>query len=207
MLAAVLIAGTAAGIEAAPSLRWITPVFAGLLLVSAGRTAATPLVSPRVRVADLPDEVARPLLSTLAELPPGTARELLADLTRMGNTLYSRLQHSGDSRNTAAVLSELLLASGSAASDLAQLDAIAVHGRQAGGGHVLERHVARGGVRADQRHDILHHRVRVDALELHVAPLKQRTQPVDDVARPTVVAQDVGDDGFQFLLDHTDTTF
>jgi eukaryotic-like serine/threonine-protein kinase len=36
MLVAVLIVGTVAGIEAAPSLRWITPVFAGLLLVSAG---------------------------------------------------------------------------------------------------------------------------------------------------------------------------
>jgi serine/threonine-protein kinase len=123
MLAAVLIAGTAAGIEAAPSLRWITPAFAGLLLVSARRTAATPLVSPKVRATELPDEVARPLLSALAELPPGTARDLLADLTRMGDTLYTRLQRSGDSRNSAAVLGELLVASCSAASDLAQLDA------------------------------------------------------------------------------------
>ena len=37
MLSAVLIAGTTAGIDAAPSLRWITPAFAGLLLVSARR--------------------------------------------------------------------------------------------------------------------------------------------------------------------------
>ena len=123
MLAAVLIAGTMAGIEAAPSLRWITPVFAGLLLLSARRTATTPLVSPRVRVTGLPDEVARPLLSALAELPPGTARDLLADLTRMGHSLYDRLQRSGDSRNSAAVLGELLVASASAASDLALLDA------------------------------------------------------------------------------------
>jgi hypothetical protein len=123
MLAAVLIAGAAAGIEAAPALRWITPVFAGVLLVSAGRTAADPLVTARVRGAKLPAEVARPLLSTLAELPPGTARDLLADLTRMGNSLYARLQRSGDSRNSAAVLGELLVASGSAASDLALLDA------------------------------------------------------------------------------------
>jgi predicted Ser/Thr protein kinase len=123
MLAAVLIAGAAAGIEAAPSLRWITPVFAGLLLVSAGRAAATPLVAPRVRASELPDEIARPVLSTLAQLPPGTARDLLADLTRMGNGLYPRLVRSGDSRNSATVLGELLVASGSAASDLALLDA------------------------------------------------------------------------------------
>ena len=122
MLVAVLIAGTAAGITAAPSLRWITPIFAGLLLVSAGRTAATPLVASRARPPELPEEVARPLLSTLAELPPGTARDLLADLTWMGNSLYTRLRRSGDSRNSAAVLGELLVASGSAASDLALLD-------------------------------------------------------------------------------------
>jgi len=76
-----------------------------------------------VRVTEMPDEVARPLLSTLAELPPGTARDLLADLTRMGHGLYTRLQRSGDSRNSAAVLGELLVASASAASDLALLDA------------------------------------------------------------------------------------
>jgi predicted Ser/Thr protein kinase len=123
MLSAVLIVGTAAGIDAAPSLRWITPIFAGLLLVGALQTAVTPVVSPRTHAVELPDEVARPLLSTLAELPPGTARDLLADLTRMGDGLYARLQRSGDSRNSGAVLGELLVASASAASDLALLDA------------------------------------------------------------------------------------
>jgi hypothetical protein len=123
MLATVVIAGAVAGVEAAPSLRWVTPVFAGLLLVSARRMATTPLISARPRAMDLPAEVARPLLSTLAELPPGTARDLLADLTRMGNTLYGRLMRSGDSRNSAGVLGELLTASCSAATDLALLDA------------------------------------------------------------------------------------
>jgi predicted Ser/Thr protein kinase len=123
MLSAVLIAGTAAGMDTAPSLRWITPVFAGLLLVGALRTAATPMLSPRGHAVELPDDVARPLLSTLAELPPGTARDLLADLTRMGHGLYAGLRRTGDSQNSAAVLGELLLASASAASDLALLDA------------------------------------------------------------------------------------
>jgi hypothetical protein len=123
MLSAVLIAGTAAGIDAAPSLRLITPVFAGLLLVSALRTAATPVLSPRAHAVELPDDVARPVLSTLAELPPGTARDLLADLTRMGHGLYGGLRRSGDSRDFGAVLGELLVASASAAADLALLDA------------------------------------------------------------------------------------
>ncbi|HEY7482188.1 MAG TPA: protein kinase [Gemmatimonadales bacterium] len=123
MLSAVVVAGTAAGIQAAPTLRWVTPLFAGLLVVSARRVAATPLVSPRVRATELPAEVARPLLSTLAELPPGTARDLLADLTRMGQSLYARLRRSGDTGSSATVLGELLVASASAASDLALLDA------------------------------------------------------------------------------------
>jgi predicted Ser/Thr protein kinase len=123
MLAAVLIAGAAAGIEAAPALRWATPVFAGLLLMSARRSAVTPLITAASRATELPAEVAGPLLSTLAELPPGTARDLLADLTRIGDGLYSRLRRSGDSRDSTTTLGELLVASCSAAADLALLDA------------------------------------------------------------------------------------
>jgi predicted Ser/Thr protein kinase len=123
MLAAVLVAGFAAAVQAAPELRWVTPLFAGLLLVSARRNAVTPLVSPRARPTELPPEVEGPVVTTLAALPPGTARDLLADLTRVGHTLFPRLQGNGDPRGSAAVLGELLIASCSAASDLALLDA------------------------------------------------------------------------------------
>ncbi|MGH7580202.1 MAG: serine/threonine-protein kinase [Gemmatimonadales bacterium] len=123
MLAAVLIAGTLAAVAAAPVLRWVTPIFAGLLVLSARRSAATPLVPPRLRPTGLPPEVERRLVATLAELPPGTARDLLADLTRMGDGLFTRLERNGDSRGSGAVLGELLAACCTAASDLALLDA------------------------------------------------------------------------------------
>jgi hypothetical protein len=122
MLAAVLVAGTAAGVAAAPSLRWITPCFAGLLLLSARRSATTPLISGRRRAPELPAAVEDHLLTTLATLPPGTARSLLADIGRMGHALHARLRHSGELEGHEEVLADLLGASCVAAADVALLD-------------------------------------------------------------------------------------
>lgn len=121
MLAAVVLAGFGAGLTA-PPLRWITPVFAGLLLLSAGRTATTPLIAGRRRIGDLPPELERQLLGTLATLPQGTARDLLADITRMGQALHSRLRREDGRDGAATVLGDLLQAAAVAAADLAQLD-------------------------------------------------------------------------------------
>lgn len=123
MVAAVLVAGTAAGLAAAPSLGWITPLFAGLLLLSARRGATTPLVAGHASRGDLPADVEQELLATLATLPPGTARSLLADIGRMGQALHAKLSSAGDGGNAADVLGELLRTSCVAAGDLAQLDA------------------------------------------------------------------------------------
>ena len=123
MLVAVAIAGSVAAMEAAPLLRWVTPAFGGLLILGARRDLSTPLVSPRSRATRLPPEVERRLLDTLAELPAGTARDLLADLTRTGEAVHSRLQLTGDSRESGSMVGELLLACCSAAADLALLDA------------------------------------------------------------------------------------
>ena len=76
-------------------LLWITPLFAGLLLLSARREAGTPLIADRPRKGELPADAERELLSTLAELPPGTARSLLSDITRMGQALHGQLRRSG----------------------------------------------------------------------------------------------------------------
>jgi predicted Ser/Thr protein kinase len=120
MLAAVVLAGAAAGLGAAPSLRWITPAFAGLLLLSARRSVTTPLVAGRPSADGLPAAVERELVATLASLPAGTSRSLLADIGRMGHALHGRLRRAGD--GAAEVLAELLGASCVAASDVAQLD-------------------------------------------------------------------------------------
>lgn len=122
MLACVMVAGAAAGIAAAPSLRWITPAFAGLLLLGARRQATSPVIAGRGVARELPPSVERHLLTTLAALPSGTARSLLADIGRMGQALHGRLRGEGDLHGAAEVLAELLQASCVAAADLALLD-------------------------------------------------------------------------------------
>lgn len=122
MLVAVVIAGAAAGMSAAPSLRWVTPVFVGLLLLSARRSAVTPLVSAAPRSDALPPDVERRLIASLADLPAGTARDLLADLTRLGHTVSAGLRRAGSLDDAAPALGELLLAGADAAGDLALLD-------------------------------------------------------------------------------------
>ncbi|HKU59695.1 MAG TPA: serine/threonine-protein kinase [Gemmatimonadales bacterium] len=121
MLVAVVVAGAAAGVSAAPPLRWVTPIFVGLLLLSARRGAVTPLVSAARRRAALPPEVEQRLITALAELPTGTARDLLADLARLGCAVSVALRRAG-ADETAPALGELLLAGADAASDLALLD-------------------------------------------------------------------------------------
>jgi predicted Ser/Thr protein kinase len=123
MLVAVVVAGAAAGMRAEPLLRWVTPVFAGLLLLSGRRGALTPLVAVAAPRADaLPPEVERRLADTLAGLSPSTARDLLADLTRLGRSVAAALRRAGGVEQETAALGELLLASAGAASDLALLD-------------------------------------------------------------------------------------
>ena len=122
MLSAVLVAGTAAGLAAAPSLRWITPVFAGLLVVSVRRQVTTPLIAGRSSTGALPEAVERQLLATLAALPPGTARNLLADIGRLGQALHPELRRAGPGQDASEVLGQLLHAACVAAADVAQLD-------------------------------------------------------------------------------------
>lgn len=122
MLAAVVLAGVSAGLAAAPSLRWITPPFAALLLLGARRNATTPLIADRRGPAELPAAVERRLVGTLAALPAGTARSLLADLGRMGQAVHGRLRRSGELQSATEVLGELLQACCVAAEDLAMLD-------------------------------------------------------------------------------------
>jgi hypothetical protein len=122
MLVAVIVAGAAAGMRTAPTLRWMTPIFVGLLVLSARRGAITPLVATAARADGLAPDVERRLIDTLAGLPPGTARDLLADLTRLGHTVAAALRRAGGVDQEAAALGELLVAGADAASDLALLD-------------------------------------------------------------------------------------
>jgi hypothetical protein len=121
MVAAATIAGLAAG-AVAPMLLWTTPVVGGLLLLGAHQSVRRPLVAPPARRGELPAEVEGLVVRTLAELPDGSARGLLADVTRLARPLFSRASAEGDSRGLGPVLAELLASACGAALDLAVLD-------------------------------------------------------------------------------------
>lgn len=121
MVCGVLAAGGTAGLVLPPLLA-TTPIVGALLVLGARRVSRTPLVVPPARRTGLAPAVEREVVRTLAELPSGTARGLLADLVRMCAALATRLERTGDDRGLGASLAELLPAACSAAADLAQLD-------------------------------------------------------------------------------------
>ena len=122
MVAAVSVAGLGAGLAAMPVLLYTTPLMCGLLLIAAGQKLRTPLMESRPASRDLPAELESRVVRTLAELPPGTARNLLADVTRLARPLFGRMARLGDDRNSAPVLHELVTSACAAATDLAMLD-------------------------------------------------------------------------------------
>ena len=122
LVMAVVAAGGAAGSVVVPQLLATTPLVGVLLVLGAGAASRTPLALAPKRRSVLAPAVEREVIRTLSELPPGTARNLLADLVRMCTALGARLDRTGDERGLAPALAELLPAACSAASDLAQLD-------------------------------------------------------------------------------------
>lgn len=121
MLFGVVAAGGTAGLILPPLLA-TTPLVGALLVLGARRASRTPLVVPPARHSGLAPAVEHEVVRALAELPPGTARNLLADLVRMCAALTARLERTGDDRGLGASLAELLPAACGAATDLAQLD-------------------------------------------------------------------------------------
>jgi len=122
MVFGVVAAGGAAGVMVLPPLLATTPLVGALLVLGARRASRTPLVLPSARPSGLAPAVEREVVRALSELPPGTARGLLADLVRMSAALTARLERTGDDRGLGSSLAELLPAACGAATDLAQLD-------------------------------------------------------------------------------------
>jgi serine/threonine protein kinase len=122
LLASVLAAGAMVGVVTSPTLLATTPVVGALLLMGAGRDSRTPLILQSARRSGLPASLEGQVVQTLSELPPGTARNLLADLVRMCAALVTRLDHTGDDRGLGQSVADLLPAACGAATDLAQLD-------------------------------------------------------------------------------------
>jgi hypothetical protein len=92
------------------------------VLIGAGRDARTPLVAPARREAALPAPLEGAVVEALTALPPGTARNLLADVVRTSGALFATIAREGDPRGLAPSLEELVTAACRAACDLADLD-------------------------------------------------------------------------------------
>jgi len=118
LAATTLVAGVAAA-SALPTLLASSPMVAGLLVLGAHRAVQRPLLTPRARRSALPPDLDQRIAETLAALPVGTARSLLADLARLGEGLHHT---SGGPSPVAAELDELLGQACDAARDLAGLD-------------------------------------------------------------------------------------
>lgn len=84
MIAAILIAGFAAGFTTVPVMAWSTPLVAGVLLATARITVARPALVPAPSTASLPAPARAALTAALAELPSSSERALLLDLARVG---------------------------------------------------------------------------------------------------------------------------
>lgn len=110
LVVAVALVGLAAGRVALPALLAMTPVIAGLLLVAGHRAVQRPVVTARAQPPRLPSALDRQVSTTLAALPAGPARRLLADLARLAQ------------RAPADDVAALLAAACPAALDLAGLD-------------------------------------------------------------------------------------
>jgi predicted Ser/Thr protein kinase len=119
---AAVTAGTVAGLAAMPFLLWASPMIGSLVLIGARQHARTPLVSPPERQSVLPPGLERLAVETLVTLPAGTARSLLADIVRTSGALFAALARTGDQRNIAGSLDELVSAACCAARDLSDLD-------------------------------------------------------------------------------------
>jgi hypothetical protein len=121
MVLATAVAGLVAA-ASAPLLGWSTPLVSALLLLGAHQTVRRPLVVSPPRRGALPPALEGQVVRTLAALPQGSARDLLADVTGLAHSLLARLQRTGDDRGLTPSLTELVTSACAAAADLAMLD-------------------------------------------------------------------------------------
>jgi hypothetical protein len=118
----MVLSGIAAGLVTGPVLLWISPCVAGLLLLEARRRATRPALSPPASRMPLSPEVGRTLAQAFADLPEGTALELLGEIARNVHALKLRMESGGVDQAGAEDAEELLLHACAAARDLADVE-------------------------------------------------------------------------------------
>ena len=125
--------GVWAGLEVHPFLLWTSPWVAGLLVLGAGNATRTPLLDRNPRGPRLPADLERQIVTTAADLPAGTARELFAGVIRLSRFVGAGVE---EERSHLGLISELVPVSCRGARELARLDE---------GLHLLESQTSRPG--------------------------------------------------------------
>ena len=118
----MVVSGLAAGAATASALIWMSPLLAGLLLLDAQRRIRKPALVPPANRSPLSPEAGKVLGETLAQLPEGTALELLAEIARNVHAVRIRLADANVESGSAEA-EELLLHACVAARDLADVEA------------------------------------------------------------------------------------
>ena len=135
LVGAVAVVGMIAGITAEPFLRWVSPLYAGLLAMAAQVRLRQPAIRIPYRRTPYPLRVERALAETFARLPLGSARDFLVRLVHAAEPLYAALRRGGPPPRRKDV-EELLSMACRAAEDLSDLE----HGLMAvGAGPGAER--------------------------------------------------------------------
>jgi predicted Ser/Thr protein kinase len=113
LVVAIAVVGAAAG-SVVPLVGWASPVVAGLWWLLAFREIRRPALASVGLATRLPADSEREVVAALIELPKGTARELLADVVRVGQRMSAAMEGAEAEAGTADVGRVLVGASRSA---------------------------------------------------------------------------------------------
>ena len=120
MVTGVLVVGSYAGFVALPLLVATSPVLAFALLAYGHLDAQRPLIGGSGAVSGLPRDVERALVGAFAELPAGSARDQLVDITRVARTVLTALEPEHEDLH--ASVGELVTAACATTLDVYRLD-------------------------------------------------------------------------------------
>lgn len=121
VILSVLITGSVVGILTGELLFLASPVYAGLLWVLAQLRLRKPAAQAQRQDPWLPAEVEKHVVATLASLPMGTPRTLLADAVHLGRLLWERAATTAD-LDLVEDTAQLLVLAADAAADLSRLE-------------------------------------------------------------------------------------
>lgn len=121
LVGGVVVLGVLAGHLAEPVLRWVSPLYGGLLALAGQVRLRQPAIRIPYRRTPYPLRVERALAETFARLPLGSARDLLVRLVHAAEPLYAALRRGGPPPHRRDV-EDLLAAACRGAEDLADLE-------------------------------------------------------------------------------------